>query len=142
MTRLLALALAGAATLVAAPASAFATGDPVPVTVGKGVVGKKGTPAEDLSGMACQPPRPSGERICLLIDDELHSVQWVTLRGDAVEAGATVALDGVVNVVGPAATKTACPGGVAVPGKQDVDGEAVALCGTLLVRRGLSRLLA
>jgi hypothetical protein len=126
MTRLLALALAGAATLVAAPASAFATGDPVPITVSKGVVGKKGAPAEDLSGMACQPPGPSGERICLLIDDELRSAQWVTMRGDAIEAGATVALDGAADVVGPSATKTVCPGGVAVPGKQDVDGEAVA----------------
>jgi len=126
MTRLLTLTLAGAATLVAAPTSAFAISDPVPITVGKGIVGKKDAPAEDLSGMACQPPGPSGERICLLIDDELRSAQWVTLRGDAIEAGAAVALDGVVDVVGPAATKPTCSGGVAVPGKQDVDGEAVA----------------
>ncbi|MGJ3627125.1 DUF3616 domain-containing protein [Sphingomonas sp. MMS24-JH45] len=124
MTRALALTLAGAAMLVAAPALAFATGDPVPITVGKGVVGKKGAPAEDLSGMACQPPGPAGERVCLLID-KLRSAQWVTLRRDAIEAGATVALDDVVDVVGPVATKTACRAVSRSPASR-FDGEAVA----------------
>ncbi|SHG98723.1 Protein of unknown function [Kaistia soli DSM 19436] len=53
--------------------------------------GKKDKPAEDLSGIACEPEEDDA-RLCLLIDDETQFAQWVTLKGGAIVAGALLPL--------------------------------------------------
>lgn len=55
------------------------------------VEGKKGKPAEDMSGIACA-PEVDGARRCLVVDDETQFAQWVTLRDQTITAGALLPL--------------------------------------------------
>lgn len=50
------------------------------------LIGKKGDPAEDLSGIACA-PEADGARVCLVIDDEVEFAQWVTLKNGTIIPG-------------------------------------------------------
>lgn len=116
---LAAVAPTHAETPVLAPAGA-------PYTVAAPLEGKHGDTAADISGIACLPPESGGPRTCLTIDDESRKAQFVTIRGRAIEPGATLKLVGKKpsnSTLGrpPEAT---CPNGVVK--SKDLDGEAVA----------------
>jgi len=115
--------------LPAAPAFSQAKSDLlVPLTqlnvLGK-INGKKvGDVAEDISGMACI-PKAGPETMCLLINDENTSAQFVSLNGSELKPGAVLPIIGRAvpdNAVGTPPSIT-CGG---VKKFADLDGEGVA----------------
>lgn len=64
------------------------------------ISGKDGGVAQDISGMACIPTAGS-ETLCLLINDENTSAQFVSLNGSELQPGA------VLPIIGRAAPKNA-----------------------------------
>ena len=86
--------------------------------------GKEGGIAQDISGMACIPAAGS-ETLCLLINDENTSAQFVSLNGSELQPGA------VLPIIGRAAPKNAVgtPPSITCAGVKkfaDLDGEGVA----------------
>ncbi|TPG53639.1 DUF3616 domain-containing protein [Roseomonas nepalensis] len=51
------------------------------------IEGEKSGPAENVSGISCARPRPSGQRTCIMVDDEVGFAQRVTLDGNVLRAG-------------------------------------------------------
>jgi hypothetical protein len=86
----------------------------------------KTRPAENLSGIACLPPRPDGSRECLVVNDENQAAQRAKLSGRVLTAGAAVPL------IGPSPPTNALGGipSIVCPRGQDdfkeFDGEGVA----------------
>jgi hypothetical protein len=88
------------------------------------ISGKGGAVAEDISGMACIPKSVS-ETLCLLINDENTSAQFVSLNGSVMQPGAALPIIGRAapdNAVGTPPSIT-CGG---VKKFADLDGEGVA----------------
>ncbi|MFO1158744.1 MAG: DUF3616 domain-containing protein [Reyranellaceae bacterium] len=85
-----------------------------------------GTPANDISGIACT-TTTGPRRTCLVINDEDQAAQFVTLDGDRMIGGRKVRLIGDKpsdKTVGKAPEQVACSDG---RGKfKDLDGEGVA----------------
>lgn len=90
-------------------------------------VDEDGDPAEDISGIACTKPSPSGDRQCIVANDENSFVQWGAFRDLRIAArGERVALAGA-GAPAPIGTPPQlgdCPGGRKVG---EFDAEAVAL---------------
>ncbi|MEI8035764.1 MAG: DUF3616 domain-containing protein [Betaproteobacteria bacterium] len=88
------------------------------------ISGKGGGVAQDISGMACI-PTAGLETLCLLIDDESTSAQFVSLNGSVLQPGAVLPLigrDAPGNAVGT-------PPSISCAGAKkfaDLDGEGVA----------------
>lgn len=87
--------------------------------------GEGGRPAEDLSGITCDPPGTDGVRRCIVIDDQEAHAQIAFLSGGKLEPGPRLQLDkrprsetlGI-------ARQLNCPGGLGKFG--EIDGEGVA----------------
>jgi len=85
-----------------------------------------GKVARDLSGIACMPPSASGARVCLTVNDENQSAQFVTVGEDKLVVADELKLvdgHGQRGAVG-VRPRISCPGGT---GKfAEFDGEGVA----------------
>ena len=88
------------------------------------ISGKAGSAAEDISGMACI-PKAGSDTLCLLVNDENTSAQFVGLNGSVLQPGAVLPLIGRTapdHAVGTPPS-ISCGG---VKKFADLDGEGVA----------------
>ena len=95
----------------------------------------EGEPAEgDLSGLACRPAVSQTDWNCLVINDELATLQLVRSDGDSIFPGATISLPAAQTAFGeaPLVVAEGQSGGVHCPAKDEpdeMDWEAIAYDG-------------
>jgi len=95
-----------------------------PMPLDHGFIGKKDTPAKDVSGMACM-PRAGGKRICLIINDQNRNAQFASIENGQLKVGQSITLFGKEppgKTVGREPAVTCGANG----GFADLDGEGVA----------------
>lgn len=95
-----------------------------PMKVEGAFAGSGGARATDISGIACMPAQ-TGQRTCLVIDDENKNAQFATIRDDRIIVGPTIPLIGSAP---DSRTLGSPPDATCVKADdfRDLDGEAVA----------------
>lgn len=116
-----------AVSVLASPADAQQVNPTGTLRVEGAVAGKKaGKPGKDLSGIACMQPSKSRGLVCMTVNDENQSAQFVSVMEDTLVVGKELKLiggDDRTDAVG-VAPQVSCPSGRAE--FAEFDGEGVA----------------
>lgn len=93
-----------------------------------GTLGTRGSGvAENVSGVACAPPRANGDRTCLVVDDEAGFVQRATLEGKTLRVGERIQILTAVadtTIIGSPPNDLRCPR--TSNAFRELDGEGIA----------------